>query len=159
MSLSKTMLSGNRAEQGVSTRNHLPKLFIMLAMLLLLGGVLSSCGGLGGPPQAIVEKALNLQIAQTQQSLQHQLRSAAAPFSATQLNVEHTQRVEIDQQSAYRVEGYYTLKGRYRERAYQQRKTPFQLYLQPHDDEQWDLLQPSPSEPDQWQRQPVPSSA
>lgn len=131
----------------------------MLVMLLLLGGVLSSCGGLSGPPQSLIEKALNLQITQTQQSLQHQLGSTAAPFSAVQLDIEHTQRVEIDQQSAYRVEGFYTLKGRYRDRVYRQRKTPFQIYLQPHGNEQWDLLQPSPSKPDEWQRELVPSPA
>lgn len=115
----------------------------LLALLVALSVLMVGCGAWAGPPSEVVEQALDLRLQQTQQEIRAQLsgRSEAA-FSGSAIQVNRTDVVTIEGESAYRVEGQYTLKGRYRDRNYRQAKTPFTLYLGRLDDQTWELLEP-----------------
>lgn len=116
-----------------------------LALVSLLV-VLTGCGHFGGPPDSAVEAALTQRLMETQQAIQQQLSAdaAPAPFQITRVKVEHTQRVNLSGQTAYRVSGTYTLKGQYLSRNLRQSSNPFEIYLRPGPEEDsWQGFQPT----------------
>lgn len=124
--------------------------------------LLTACGGWGGPAQAVVEQALNLRLQQTQQILRQVDILENEDFRGSRVNIQRVQAVTIDGEKAYRVEGDYTLRGRYHNRRYRQAKNPFELYLSSTEAGDWLLLQPqyraSESSPE-WQPIPLNSSS
>lgn len=117
---------------------------LCLSCLLLLGG----CGGLGNPPQGIVEQALTLQFDQTQRQLGLQLFGRAQvqrPFDLNHVEVDQRQSVTLADRNAYRVTGTYDWQGKQASGRVQGRRAPFELYLQ-QSGKTWLLLRPGSGE-------------
>ncbi|PSN10310.1 hypothetical protein C7271_26195 [filamentous cyanobacterium CCP5] len=129
----------------------------LAGLLAALALMVSGCSSWGGPPADVVEQALNLRLQQTQQMIRG---TDAVPFSGSQIKINHTEAVTLDGESAYRVEGQFTLKGRYRDRRYRHAQTPFELYLAATGDT-WELIQPelAPGGTTRWQHLPIPSDS
>jgi predicted small lipoprotein YifL len=81
----------------------------MVLTVLLFG--LSACGSLGPvPPQAVVERAIATQLAQTQQALIEQLAPSTPQtpnFKLSQVKVAERDTVEPGDSPVYRVRGTY----------------------------------------------------
>ncbi len=99
---------------------------------IALALLLTACGTIGVKlPNDIVEQAIALQLSQTQQQLNQQLRLDLQPeIDIRHIKISEKNPLQIQALQAYQVKGTcdYTIK--LPQRAITQRQTPFEVYLQ-----------------------------
>lgn len=120
---------------------------VILAAIFLI--MLTACGtntpSLGlAPSKPLVQKAIALQISQTQQQINQQLQSSPLNFQVTQLRLKQLEPLFIEGLSTYHFRGTYTLKFEH-----SQQQNPFDIYLQRQKEgKTWRLLIPQNSNKD-----------
>jgi homoserine dehydrogenase len=100
-------------------------------MLLVL--VLTACGwSIGGPSHQLVERAIVLQLQQTQAALNQQLRLDIQPtdFAIKRVIITEQTPVTIEGLHAFRVQGTYNATTTLPTRQVKEQKAPFDVYLQ-----------------------------
>lgn len=106
---------------------------LVLATCLLL--LLTACGtntptlGLA-PSKQIVQKAIALQVKQTQQKLTQQLHYSLPKLQITQVALKQVEPLFIENLPAYHFRGTYTLKIELPQRRITQRQRLFDIYIQ-----------------------------
>lgn len=118
-----------------------------LCLLLLVGvlsGMLTACSTGGAPDRSLVQKAIALQLRQTEQELSQQLyRSVESPqFKIDHVRIETRTPLSIEGLEAYQVQGTYDLIQEFSNRRVTQRQNPFAVYVQHQaEDKTWRLAQ------------------
>ncbi len=106
----------------------------LLALILIL--LLSACSGSTeapsefAPPGEIVQKAIALQLEQTQQQLSQQLQVVSPILEIRQIKVKNLESLVIAQLPTYHLQGTYNLKLKLPRQQVKQKNNPFDLYLQ-----------------------------
>lgn len=96
-------------------------------VLIVLVGLLTACSGVGMEPnRELVQKAIALQMQQTQQQLQQQVRD----LDIKQIKIAQKQPISIQDLPGFRVKGTYDLKIKLSKQQLTQQKNPFDVYLQ-----------------------------
>ncbi|QLE54444.1 hypothetical protein [Nostoc sp. TCL26-01] len=115
--------------------------FILTAVLLIL---LLGCGNIGLlPTDKLVQKAIALQLEQTQQQLNQQLDLDFRGFEIKHLKVRQEQPLTIQNLPAFRVLGTYDLTFQLPKRQLTKLQQPFEVYLQiQQEGKTWRLLLP-----------------
>lgn len=106
---------------------------IRLVMAIALAVVLTACSIAGGPNQALVKKAIALQLEQTQAELSQQLYpspTSSPSFQLSHITITQRDPLVIEDLTAYRVCGTYDLTQNFADRRITQRQNPFEVYLQ-----------------------------
>lgn len=99
---------------------------IFTAILLVL---LTACGNVGLEPSSrLVQRAIALQVEQTQQQLSQQLGLNVLGFEINQVAVTKQEPLMIQNLAAYHVQGTYNVTLKLPRRVTQQ--NPFDIYLQ-----------------------------
>jgi hypothetical protein len=103
--------------------------FILIAILL---GLLTACGTVRMELSSnLVQRALSLQLSQTQQQLSQQLQLSVPPrFEINQLAITQQQPFVLQDLPTYRVRGTYDLTIQLPTRQVTQQHNPFEVYLQ-----------------------------
>lgn len=106
---------------------------VVLAAIFIL--TLTACGTstptLGwAPSKQLVQKAIALQVSQTQQQLTQQLQSTPPKFEITQVVLKQLEPLFIDDLPAYHVRGTYNLKIELPQQQVTQQKNLFDVYLE-----------------------------
>ncbi|MDH6061782.1 hypothetical protein NWP17_15295 [Chrysosporum bergii ANA360D] len=116
------------------------RLLVMVVLLVLL----TACGTLGLlPNNELVEKALTLQVEQTQQQLNQKLDLDFQSFEIKRLKIRQEQPLTIENLPAFRVRGTYDLIFHLPKRQLTQLQQPFEVYLQvQREGKSWRLLIP-----------------
>ncbi|WP_193197729.1 hypothetical protein [Nostoc sp. MG11] len=114
---------------------------ILTAMLLVL---LTACGSIGLlPTSELVQKAIALELKQTQQKLNQQLDLDFQSFEIKHLSITQEQPLTIENLPAFRVRGSYDLIVKLPKRSLTQPQKPFEVYLQiQQEGKTWRLLLP-----------------
>lgn len=96
-------------------------------VLIVLVGLLTACSGVGiEPNKELVQKAIALQMQQTQQQLQQQVRD----LEIKHVKIAQKQPITIQDLPGYRVKGTYDLKIKLAKQQLSQQQNPFEVYLQ-----------------------------
>lgn len=106
---------------------------VVLAAIFLLP--LTACGtstpSLGlAPGKPLVQKAIALQVSQTQQHLTQQLQSSLLKFEITNVTLKQLEPLFIEGLPTYHVRGTYNLKMKLPQHQATQQQNPFDVYLQ-----------------------------
>ena len=118
-----------------SPMHRAARLMVSVVLTAILAIALTACGtstpsvGLA-PSKQLVQKAIALQVSQTQQQLTQQLQSSPPKFEITQVALNQLQPLFIDDLPAYHVRGTYNLKIKLPQQQVTQKKNPFDVYLQ-----------------------------
>lgn len=114
---------------------------ILTAILLVL---LTACGSIGLlPTSELVQKAIALELEQTQQKLNQQLDLDFQSFEIKHLSITQEQPLTIENLPAFRVQGSYDLIVKLPKRSLTQPQKPFEVYLQiQQEGKTWRLLLP-----------------
>lgn len=114
---------------------------VFIAILLVL---LTACGSIGLlPTSQLVQKAIALQLSQTQQQLNQQLNLDFQGFEIKRLAITQEKPLTIENLPAFRVRGTYDLILKLPNRQLKQLQQPFDLYLQiQKEGKTWRLLLP-----------------
>ncbi|MFN6559862.1 MAG: hypothetical protein RMY28_008640 [Nostoc sp. ChiSLP01] len=114
----------------------------LLTVILLI--LLTACGSIGlVPTSELVQKAIALELEQTQQKLSQQLDLDFQGFEIKRLSISQEQPLTIENLPAFRVQGTYDLIVKLPKRRLTQPKKPFNLYLQiQQEGKTWRLLLP-----------------
>jgi hypothetical protein len=114
---------------------------VFTAILLLL---LTACNGVALlPTTEIVEKAITLQLEQTQQQLNQQLDLNFQGFDIKRLFISQAQPLTVENLPAFRIRGTYDLIFKSPKRTLTQPQKPFEVYLQiQQEGKSWRLLLP-----------------
>lgn len=119
---------------------------VLLSVLLML--LLTACSG-GAPNQALVKKAIAIQVGQTQTDLGQLLygkNSTPPPFTVSHIKVSDRESLIIYDLKAYKVEGTYDLTFNFPDRKVTQHQNPFEVYLQQQiEGKTWKLARLRPS--------------
>jgi hypothetical protein len=100
------------------------------------------------PTNELVQKAIALQLEQTQQQINQQLTLDLEKFEIKQLAVTQQQFLRIENLPAFRVQGTYDLIAKLPNRGLTQLQKSFDLYLQiQKEGKSWRLLLPEKSDP------------
>lgn len=120
--------------------------FVVVVLLVLLFG----CGNIGLlPTSELVEKAIALQLEQTQQQLNQQLDLQFQGFKIQHLKIRQEQSLTIENLPAFLVRGSYDLVFKLPKRQLTKLQQPFEIYLQiQQEGKTWRLLLPSKTNPD-----------
>ncbi|MDH6055737.1 hypothetical protein [Umezakia ovalisporum] len=112
----------------------------MMILLVLLTG----CGTVGLLPNTeLVQKALTLQVEQTQQQLNQKLDLDFQSFEIKHLTIRQEQPLTIENLPVFRVRGTYDLIFHLPKRQLTQLQQPFEVYLQIQPEgKSWRLLVP-----------------
>ena len=95
------------------------------------------------PSQQLVQKAIALQISQTQQQLTQQLQSLPPKFELTQVVLKQVEPLFIEDLPTYRVLGTYDIRFKFSTQQVTRLKNPFDVYLQRQQEgKTWRLLVP-----------------
>jgi len=101
---------------------------ILTAILVLL---VTACGSIGLlPTRELVQKAIALELEQTQQKLSQQLDLDFQGFEIKRLSITQEQPLTIENLPAFRVRGTYDLIVKLPKRSLTQPQKPFDVYLQ-----------------------------
>ncbi|WP_414576973.1 hypothetical protein [Anabaena sp. CCY 9402-a] len=121
--------------------------FVVTVVLLML---LVGCGNIGLlPTSELVEKAIALQLEQTQEQLNQQLDLKFQRFEIKHLKIRQEQPLTIENLPAFRVLGNYDLIFQLPKRQLTKLQQPFEVYLQiQQEGKTWRLLSPSKSSQD-----------
>lgn len=96
-------------------------------ILIVLVALLSACSNVGMEPnRELVQKAIALQMQQTQQQLQQQVRD----LDIKRVNIAQKQPISIQDLPGFRVKGTYDLTIKLPKQKLTQQKNPFEVYLQ-----------------------------
>ncbi|NEP01323.1 MAG: hypothetical protein F6K58_22230 [Symploca sp. SIO2E9] len=111
------------------------RMMVSAVLIALVMGLLTACGtntptlGLA-PSKPLVQKAIALQLHQTQQQLTHGLGSTPPKLEIIQVALKQVEPLLIDNLPAYHFRGTYTLKIKLPQQQVIQRQNPFDVYLQ-----------------------------
>jgi len=121
--------------------------WFFMAMLVL---VISACNNLVlSPTYDLVEKAIALQLEQTQQQLNQKLNLDFQQFDIKKLFITQQQALTIENLPAFRVQGNYDLIFKLPKRSFTQARKNFEVYLQiQQEGKTWRLLVPEKSTKD-----------
>ncbi|MTJ08384.1 hypothetical protein [Anabaena sp. UHCC 0204] len=115
--------------------------FVFTAILLILVTACSSIALL--PTPELVQKAIALQLEQTQQQLNQQLDLNFQKFNIQRISITQEQPLTIENLPAYRVQGNYDFTIKSQKRSFNQVQKPFEVYLQiQKEGKSWRLLIP-----------------
>ncbi|KYC37771.1 hypothetical protein WA1_04445 [Scytonema hofmannii PCC 7110] len=119
---------------------------------LILLGFLSACTtSVLAPTSQLVQKALRLEVEQTQQRLSQQLDLNFQGFEINRLSITQEQPLTIQNLLTYRVRGTYDLAFKLPKRQIKQSQKPFELYLQlQREGKTWRLLLPESGVKGSW---------
>lgn len=111
------------------------RFIVSLVLIAIFLGILTACGtntpSLGlAPNKQLVQKALALQINQTQQQLTQQLQSSPPKFEITKVVLKQLEPIFIGDLPAYHFRGTYNLKIKLLQQQVTQQKNSFDIYLQ-----------------------------
>ncbi len=114
---------------------------VLMAILLML---LTACGSIGLlPTNQLVQKAIALQLEQTQQQLSQKLDLDFQGFDIKKLSITEQKPLTIQSLPAFRVRGKYDLSIKLPKRRLTQLQQPFEVYLQVQQEgKTWRLLLP-----------------
>lgn len=135
------LLTGMRShDRGCKVPSHLLRL-ISTAFLLV---ILTACGSNGYlPTNQLVQKAIAIQLQQTQQQLSQQLSLDFQGFEINRLKITQEKSLTIQNLPAYRLKGTYNLVFKLPKRKLTQPEKPFEVYLQlQKEGKTWRLLLP-----------------
>ncbi|WP_066381088.1 MULTISPECIES: hypothetical protein [unclassified Anabaena] len=115
--------------------------FFSVVLLLLLVG----CGNVGLlPTSELVQKAIALQLAQTQAQLNQHLDLNFQGFEIKHLKISREEPLTVESLPAFRVRGTYDLIFQLPKRQLTKLQQPFEVYLQiQQEGKTWRLLLPS----------------
>ena len=128
--------------------NRVPRLIVNLILIAIFTIALTACSpntpSLGlAPSKPLVEKAIALQVRQTQQQLTQQLQSFPPKFDITQVRLKQLQPLFLGGLPTYRVRGYYNLTFKLQNQPVTQTKNNFDVFLQRQKEgKTWRLLIP-----------------
>jgi hypothetical protein len=93
---------------------------------------LTACGAGVGPSNQLVERAIALQLDQTQQELRQQLRLGSEPaqIQIRHLSIAKQTPLTIDNLQAFQVRGSYDFTLKLPKRQITRQQNPFEVYLQ-----------------------------
>ncbi|BAY98765.1 hypothetical protein NIES37_27170 [Tolypothrix tenuis PCC 7101] len=113
---------------------------VLTALLVLL----TACGTIGLlPTNQLVQKAIALQLEQTQQQLTQKLDLDLKGFDIEKLAISEQKPLTIENLPAFRVRGTYDLIIKLPKRRLTQLQQPFEVYLQiQREGKTWRLLLP-----------------
>ena len=95
------------------------------------------------PTPELVQKAIALQLKQTQQQLNQQLDLNFQKVNIQRISITQQQPLSIENLPAYRVKGNYDFTVKLPKRSFQQIEKPFEVYLQiQKEGKSWRLLIP-----------------
>ncbi|WP_414563968.1 MULTISPECIES: hypothetical protein [unclassified Anabaena] len=116
------------------------RLFVTVILLMLI----TACGSVGLlPTTQLVQKAIALQVEQTQQQLQKKLDLDFQGFEIKRISISQEQPLTIQNLPAFRVLGTYDLIFKLPKRQLKQLQQPFEVYLQiQQEGKTWRLLRP-----------------
>lgn len=104
---------------------------LIVVFLLALTTYGTNTPSLGfAPSKQLVEKAIALQVSQTQQQLTQQLHSSSPKFEIIQVKLKQLEPLFIDNLPAYHFRGTYSLKFELSQEQVIQQNNPFDIYLQ-----------------------------
>ncbi|MBE9181430.1 hypothetical protein IQ268_22975 [Oculatella sp. LEGE 06141] len=106
---------------------------LRLVMAIVLAVMLAACSVAGSPSQALVKKAIELQLEQTQAELSQQIYrtpTASPSFKLNHVTVTQQEPLVIEDLTAYRVRGTYDVTQKLNDRRITQHQNPFEIYLQ-----------------------------
>lgn len=107
------------------------KFILMVIFTLALIACSSNTPTLGlAPSKPLVEKAIALQVRQTQQQLTQQLQSTPRKFDITQVRLKQLQPLFLRGLPTYRVQGTYSLTFKLPNQGVTQLNNSFDVYLQ-----------------------------
>lgn len=121
---------------------------VRLILIGILLGILTACGSLGTvPSNQLVQKALAIQLAQTQQQLNQQLKPVAPiKIEIARFKITSKQPLVGQNLPIYRVQGKSDLTVQLQKRRIKQQQKPFEVYLQRQNEgKTWRLLLPEAS--------------
>lgn len=115
--------------------------FVFTVILLIL---VTGCTSLALlPTPELVQKAIAIQLEQTQQQLNQQLDLNFQKFNIQRISITQQQPLTIENLPAYRVQGNYDFTVKLPKRSFQQLEKPFEVYLQiQKEGKSWRLLIP-----------------
>lgn len=115
--------------------------FVFTVILLILVTACTSLALL--PTPELVQKAIAIQLEQTQQQLNQQLDLNFQKFNIQRISITQQQPLTIENLPAYRVQGNYDFTVKLPKRSFQQLEKPFEVYLQiQKEGKSWRLLIP-----------------
>ena len=109
---------------------------VRLVLTVILLGLLTACGTVGLEPSSqLEERALALQLSQTQEHLSQQLHLSGRPqqppsFKINRVVIIQQEPLVIQNLPAYHVQGTYDLTLKLPRRQVNQQQNPFEVYLQ-----------------------------
>ncbi|MBD2664458.1 hypothetical protein [Richelia sinica] len=120
---------------------------VVIAILLML---VTACSTLVLiPTPELVQKAIALQLEQTEKQLSEKLGVDFQQFDIKRLSIKQQKSFSVENLPAYRVSGTYDLTVKLPNRSFTQAKKPFDLYLQiQREGKSWRLLLPESTDPD-----------
>jgi len=113
---------------------------------MVLIGLLVACSGTGGSPsQALVKKAIALQLHLTQEQLKSPLHLERSPqLEVKGIQVTNSDRLRDQKLPTFHIQGTYNLNIQLSEQTLKQRQNPFEVYVQQQiEGETWRLLRPT----------------
>lgn len=125
------------------------KILAVMAILLL-----TACGAPSpptelAPPGEIVEKAILLQLKQTEQNLSQKLNASTPELELGRIDVKQIEPVYIAKLPAYHLQGSYNLKLKLARQQVNQKKNEFDIYLQRQiEGKTWRWLKKEPPQAD-----------
>jgi hypothetical protein len=119
---------------------------ILAAILILLVGCSSTVPPLEFAPDGeIIQKAIMLQLEQTEQGISQQLKTARPQLEISQINVKKIEPVYVSDLAAYHLQGTYNLTLKLPRQQVTQKKNRFDIYLQRQiEGKTWRLLRRKP---------------
>jgi hypothetical protein len=114
---------------------------IFATVLIIL---LTACSSIAlSPTPELVQKAIALQLEQTQKQLNQQLDLNFQKFNIQRISITQQQSLTIENLPVYRVRGNYDFTVKLPKRSFNQVQKPFQVYLQiQKEGKTWRLLIP-----------------
>jgi len=121
--------------------------WIFISILIIC---LTACTSLALlPTPELVQKAIALQLEQTQQQLNQQLDLNFQKFNIQRISITQEQPLTIENLPAYRVQGNYDFTVKLPKRSFKQVQKPFEVYLQiQKEGKSWRLLVPEKNRQD-----------
>jgi hydroxypyruvate isomerase len=117
--------------------------------------LLSACSSVKPPIEfapngEIIQKAIALQLSQTQQRLGQQLNASRPEFKVTQISVKKIEPIAVGNLAAYHLQGTYNLTLILPRQQVKQKNNNFDLYLQRQiEGKTWRLLKRNANSPQQ----------
>lgn len=127
------------------------RLIVSIVFIGIFTIVLTACGtntpSLGfAPSKQLVEKAIALQVSQTQQRLTQQLQSSIANYEITRVKLKQLEALFVEDLPTYHIRGTYNLRFNLSQQRVTQENNPFDVYLQRQNEgKTWRLAIPQDS--------------